>query len=119
MCRLHSDEANYVIDKDFRVGGKSENPIENIANKVTVQGNPLALNDLVIVTVSDAEGQTTEVREDSSPVVDNTVRTTNSARRVARQILKARALTKGSINSDGHIGLLTLGRACLSSMTVR
>ena len=101
-------EANYVIDKDFRVGGKSENPIENIANKVTVQGNPLALNDLVIVTVSDAEGQTTEVREDSSPVVDNTVRTTNSARRVARQILKARALTKGSINSDGHIGLLTL-----------
>ena len=55
-------EANYVIDKDFRVGGKSENPIENIANKVTVQGNPLALNDLVIVTVSDAEGQTSEVR---------------------------------------------------------
>jgi hypothetical protein len=101
-------EASIFVDKNFRFGGKQDNPIENISNRVTVQGHPLALNDLVIVTVDDVEGQVEEVREDSSPVVDNTARTTNAARRVARQILKSRSLARGSISSEGHMNLLNL-----------
>lgn len=101
-------EAAYTVDKNLRFGPKQDNPIENISNRVTVQGHPLALNDLVIVTVDDVEGQVEEVREDSAPVVDNTVRTTNAARRVARQVLKSRSLIRGSISSAGHLNLLTL-----------
>lgn len=101
-------EASYFVDKNLRFGTKQDNPIENISNRVTVQGQPLALNDLVIVTVDDVEGQVEEVREDSAPVVDNTVRTTNAARRVARQVLKSRSLMKGAISSGGHLNLLTL-----------
>lgn len=101
-------EAAYSVDKNMRFGPKQDNPIENISNRVTVQGHPLALNDLVIVTVDDVEGQVEEVREDSSPITDNTARTTNAARRVARQILKSRSLMKGAISSAGHLNLLTL-----------
>ncbi len=99
-------EVDFNIDANFRVGSKTENPIDNIANRVTVQGNPLALNDLVIVTVDDVEGQVEEVREDTAPVLDNTVRTTNAARRVARQILKTRSLVQGTITSEGHPGAI-------------
>ena len=101
-------EATYTVDKNFRFGPKQDNPIENISNRVTVQGHPLALNDLVIVTVDDVEGQVEEVREDIAPIVDNTVRTTNAARRVARQMLKSRSLVRGSLSSAGHLNLLTL-----------
>jgi len=101
-------ESSYFVDKNLRFGSKQDNPIENISNRVTIQGQPLALNDLVIVTVDDVEGQVEEVREDASPIIDNTARTTNAARRVARQVLKSRSLTKGSISSAGHMNLLSL-----------
>ncbi len=101
-------EASVFVDKNLRFGAKTDNPIENISNRVTIQGQPLALNDLVIVTVDDVEGQVEEVREDSAPIVDNTARTTNAARRVARQVLKSRSLIRGSISSGGHLNLLNL-----------
>jgi hypothetical protein len=101
-------EASVFVDKNLRFGAKTDNPIENISNRVTVQGQPLAHNDLVIVTVDDVEGQVEEVREDSAPIVDNTARTTNAARRVARQVLKSRSLIRGSISSGGHLNLLNL-----------
>ena len=61
-------ETNFNIDANFRVGSKIENPVDNIPNRVTVQGHPLALNDLVVVTVDDVEGQVEEVREDTAPM---------------------------------------------------
>jgi hypothetical protein len=98
-------ESNVSIDENLRTGTQSESPVDNSDNSVTVQGLPLALNDLVIVTVSDAESQAEEVRESPSPIVDHTVRSTNAARRVARQILKGQALSKGAITSAGHLDL--------------
>lgn len=98
-------ESNIVVDANFRVGNSTENPTENISNRVTIHGLPLALNDLVIVTVDDAEGQVEEVREDTAPIIDTTARTTNSARRIARQILKTRSLVAGAISSEGHPNL--------------
>ena len=44
-----------------------KNPIDDSPNRVTVQGLPLALNDLVIVSVDDAESQTEEIRESPAP----------------------------------------------------
>ena len=101
-------ESNFDVDGNFRTGARTENPVDNIPNRVTVQGLPLALNDLVIVTVDDVEGQVEEVREDSAPIMDSTVRTTNAARRVARQMLKSRSLVQGSITSEGHPGIIGL-----------
>lgn len=101
-------ESNFDVDGNFRTGARTENPVDNIPNRVTVQGLPLALNDLVIVTVDDVEGQVEEVREDSAPIMDSTVRTTNAARRVARQMLKSRSLIQGSITSEGHPGIIGL-----------
>ena len=88
--------------------GQSKNPIDNSANRVTLQGIPMALNDLVIVTVDDAESQTDDVREISSPFVDHTVRNKNSAKRVARKILRGQSLMKGAetiSNSYSGLGL--------------
>ena len=101
-------ETNFNIDANFRVGSKIENPVDNIPNRVTVQGNPLALNDLVVVTVDDVEGQVEEVREDTAPITDSTARTTNAARRVARQMLKTRSLVQGAITSEGHPNVIGL-----------
>ena len=50
------------------------NPVDNTFNRVTVQGLPMALNDLVIVTVDDTESQVTDIREAPAPIVDHTVR---------------------------------------------
>ena len=72
------------------------NPVDNTFNRVTVQGLPMALNDLVIVTVDDTESQVTDIREAPAPIVDHTVRSKMSARRAARKILRGQSLTKGS-----------------------
>jgi hypothetical protein len=95
-------ESNIEINNDGGLGTLKESPVDNTTNAVTIQGLPLALNDMVIVTVSDAEGQVEEIREDPSPIVDHTVRSTNTARRTARQILKGQSLTKGALTSSGN-----------------
>ena len=97
------------VDKNLRFGAKTDNPIENISNRVSLcKANRWLSMTCVIVTVDDVEGQVEEVREDSAPIVDNTARTTNAARRVARQVLKSRSLIRGSISSGGHLNLLNL-----------
>ena len=98
-------EATREVDSTIRFGPKQTDPIDNTPNRVTVQGQPKSLNDLVIVTVDDTESQSGingEIREAPAPVVDMTVRSTNSARRVARQILRGNTLTAGAISSAGH-----------------
>ena len=98
-------ESNRTISVNFRSGAKQANPIDNTPNRVTVQGDSMALNDLVIVSVDDTERQSGvngEVREDPSPVMDMTVNTTKAAKRVARQILRGLSLVRGSISSEGH-----------------
>jgi len=101
-------EATRSVNANIRFGSKRTDPVDNTPNRVTVQGQPMALNDLVIVTVDDTErqsGNNGEIREEPAPVVDMTVRSTNGARRVARQILRGNTLTAGAISSSGHPGI--------------
>ncbi len=85
-----------------------ENPIDDSPNRVTVQGLPLALNDLIIVSVDDAESQTEEIRESPAPFVDHTVRTISSARRVGRKILRGQSLMKGKMQITGNYNSLNV-----------
>tara|TARA_R110000751_G_scaffold307884_1_gene433598 strand:+ start:681 stop:2084 length:1404 start_codon:yes stop_codon:yes gene_type:complete len=95
-------ESSVNVSSTRRLGAKKETPVDNSSNRVTVQGTPMALNDLVIVTVDDGEGQVDDIRENTLKVIDHTARNTNAARRIARQILRGSALTKGKITSEGH-----------------
>jgi len=104
-------EATREVDANVRFGAKREDPVDNTPNRITVQGRPMSLNDLVIITVNDTERQSGingEIREAPAPVVDMTVRSTNGARRVARQILRGNTLTMGAISSAGHPGITDL-----------
>ena len=98
----------HTISVNQRSGGKQSNPVDNTPNRVTIQGEASALNNLVIVTVDDTERQSGlngEIREDPSPVMDMTVRNNNSAKRVGRQILRGYSLISGSISSQGHTNI--------------
>ena len=58
MFLSHSVKHSYLVDANLRFGSKTKNdPVDNTPNRVTVQGQPMALNDLVIVTVDDTERQ--------------------------------------------------------------
>ena len=102
---INFGESGRTIPASRRGGGKQVNPVDNAPNRVTIQGESMAINDLVIVTVDDTERQSGvngEVREDPSPVMDMTVKTTKAAKRVGRQILRGYSLVRGSISSQGH-----------------
>jgi hypothetical protein len=90
-----------------RAGGESDNPITHSENRVTVRGVPIALNEIAQITVNDSERQQgkfdSDIQETVKPIFDATVKSKSSAKRVARQILKANAIYKGSMKSDGHI----------------
>lgn len=96
-----------MLHEQVRAGGESTNPIEHSENKVTVRGVPIALNEIAQITVNDAERQQgkfdSDIQETVSPIFDATVKSKSSAKRVARQILKANAIYKGSMTSSGHI----------------
>jgi len=83
-----------------------DNPIDDAPNRVTVQGLPMGLNDLVIVTVDDAESQVEEVREAPSVFVDHTVRNPTSAKRIARKVLRGHSLVKGKEEVNGNYNSL-------------
>jgi len=98
-------EATRVVDATLRSGSKQKDPVDNTPNRVTVQGKPMSLNDLVIVTVDDTERQSGvngEIREAPAPVVDMTVRSSRKAKSIGRQILRGNTLSAGSISSKGH-----------------
>jgi hypothetical protein len=66
----------------------------------------MGLNDLVIVTVDDAESQVEEVREAPSVFVDHTVRNPTSAKRIARKVLRGHSLVKGKEEVNGNYNSL-------------
>ena len=104
-------EATAIVDADFHFGSTRTDPVDNTPNRITVQGQPIALNDLVIVTVNDTERQSGingEIREEPTPVVDMTVRSSRKAKSVGRQILRGNTLSAGAISSEGHPGLTHL-----------
>ena len=98
-------EAGRFVDHNARDGPAVTNPIENASNRIVVQGQPLAVNDLAFAEVSDAErqsGRGGDVQQEPQSVEDFTVRNNESARRVARSILKANNLLAGNKTSSGH-----------------
>lgn len=94
------------INEESRFGSKQDNPVDDVQNRITVKGIPLALNDDVSVTVNDGSKQQgrfdLDIIENSSPIEDATVRTSEEARRVARQVLRANNVMRGSISTSGH-----------------
>ena len=99
-------EASRHISEFGRTGNEETNPIDNNENKITVEGLPLSLNEVANVTVSDSERQQgkidLDIQERVSKIFDATVKSNADAKRVARQILKANSIYRGSLRSSGH-----------------
>ena len=99
-------EASRGISEFGRTGNEETNPIDNNENKITIEGNPLSLNEVASVTVSDSERQQgkidLDIQERVTKIFDATVKSKADAKRVARQILKSNSIHKGSLRSSGH-----------------
>lgn len=98
-------ESGRFVNAQERAGPAGTNPIENTSNRVIVQGQPLSVNDAAYAEVSDAErqsGRGGDVQEEPQVIEDFTVRNNESARRVARSVLKANNLLSGNKTSNGH-----------------
>ncbi len=103
-------ESNRFVDPNLKTGMGSNDAIENIPNRITIKGIPIALNDSVTVTLDDTERQSGTNGEviEGDTILDATVNDTNSARRVGRQILRANNLESGTVVSEGHINITDL-----------
>lgn len=104
---LDFSETSRYVDASIRIGAKEVNPVDDTENRITLVGIPFSLNEVASVTMNDGERQqgkyNSDIKENSSPIFDATVKSNAAARRVARQILKANSLTKGAIDSAGHL----------------
>ena len=94
------------LNSQLRTGSEDTSPVENTENRITVQGEPIALNEQLIFTMDDAARQQgkydTDILENTTPIYDASISTIQSAKRVARQILKANSIMKGDIVTKGH-----------------
>ena len=99
------EEKSRFIDHNARTGPAVNNPIENISNRVIVEGLPTAVNDTAFAEVNNSEkqsGRAGEVLEEPQVVGDFTVRSNEQAREIGRNILKANAVMLGNLTSAGH-----------------
>ncbi len=97
--------AGRVLDANTRFGSSTKNPIENVPNRIAVQGVPVALNQSAYALVNDGErqsGRTGDIQAAPEVIEDITVNSSREARRVALNILKANNLEAGSRSSNGH-----------------
>lgn len=94
------------LNSQLRTGSEDTSPVENIENRITVQGEPIALNEKLILTMDDAARQQgkfdTDILENTTPIYDASIKTIQNAKKVARQILKANSIMKGAIVTNGH-----------------
>ena len=99
-------DTSRIVESEIRFGSKDTSPIENVENRITVQGIPLAVNEKLVYTMDDrAKQQGTydiDVIENTSPLFDASITNLNRAKAVARQILRANSTLSGSIKSHGH-----------------
>ncbi len=88
----HADVSR-AIEYNVRFGNKETNPIENVENRITVKGIPIAVNEDLIFTMDDRSKQQgahdIDVIENTSPSFDASITNITRAKTVARQILKA------------------------------
>lgn len=101
----HADVSR-AIQYNVRFGNKETNPIENVENRITVKGIPIAVNEDLIFTMDDRSKQQgahdVDVIENTSPLFDASITNITRAKTVARQILKANSTLSGSIKTQGH-----------------
>lgn len=99
-------EASRAISEFERTGNEETKLIDNNENKITVVGIPMSLNEVANITVSDSERQQgkfdLDIQEKVTNIFDATVKSKADAKRVARQILKANSIHRGSLRSSGH-----------------
>ena len=97
------DEVN---DGNVRFGNKDTSPIENVENRITVKGIPIAVNEELVFTMDDRGKQQgahdVDVVENTSPLFDASITNLTRAKTVARQILRANSTLTGSIRTQGH-----------------
>lgn len=94
------------LNAQLRTGNEDTSPVENIENRITVQGESIALNENLVLTMDDAARQQskfdTDILENTTPIYDASISSVQSAKKVARQILKANSIMKGAIVTNGH-----------------
>ena len=99
------EEAGRHVDHRVRTGPAVTNPVDNISNRVIVEGVETAVNDQAYAEVNNSEKQSGgagEVLEAPQIVSDFTVRSNEQAREVGRNILKANSVMLGNLTSSGH-----------------
>jgi len=100
-------ESTRMLPEEGRMGNEETNPISSNENRISILGNPMSLNEIASITVDDGERQQgkfdMDIKENIQPIFDATVKSNSDARRVARQILKANSIHKGSLRSSGHV----------------
>ena len=99
-------EVSRPVEYNVRFGNKDTSPIENVENRITVSGIPIAVNENLVFTMDDRSKQQgrddIDIVENTSPIFDASITNMNRARTVARQILRANSTLSGSIKSEGH-----------------
>jgi len=98
-------DSEKVVNKNYRVGDVQEDPIDDMPNRILVEGASRALNDTAHAIINDAEkqaGAEGTMIEQTSAIKDITVNTKQGAKRLGRQILLANATQKGRVTSNGH-----------------
>ena len=101
----HADVSRAIAD-NVRFGNKDTSPIENVENRITVKGVPIAVNEELVFTMDDRGKQQgphdVDVVENTSPLFDASITNLTRAKTVARQILRANSTLSGSIRTQGH-----------------
>ena len=95
----------HYLSANLRMDSQNTNTVDDSANRVTVVGRQIALNDNSSVTLNDATQQgrfNIEIAEEPMPHFDNSIMSEQESRSVARQMLKANRLLATRMETKGH-----------------
>ena len=84
------------------LGATKSDPIVEVANRITVKGKGIALNDAINVRVDDAEEQKKQGAIKEMRVKDPTVTNESKARISAGQLLRLNKKAQGALQSNRH-----------------
>jgi hypothetical protein len=91
-----------VLGLQRGVGETSISPVTDVANRVTVKGRGVALNDVISVQVDDAELQKKHGSIKQISTFDPTANNESSARKSANQALRLNRKAQGGLMSNRH-----------------
>jgi len=84
------------------VGQTKIDPIVDVANRIVVKGNGIALNDSLRITVDDAEEQKKRGSIKEMKMKDPTVNNESKGRTAASQLLRLNKKAQGALKSNQH-----------------